>query len=204
MSFINSLDITEEEEQQLETLARTRFLCNVSTSLLSIPAKVVLDFRKVNERGTQYSYLRVEWNHSIPQPFGFHVLPSGNWKVSNVSFGGTLFKKACRLDTAVRLLEENKSSLVDQSKVKKLEDQIADLQRQLEGSENNSRAWEASALKAKAKLHDLRASIAEVEKAAHDSPSTPKIQDEPQPNSAKPTSSNVDLFKSWAGDGSVD
>ncbi|AUD08117.1 hypothetical protein [Red clover torradovirus 1] len=204
MSFINSLDITEEEEQQAQIISRTKFLCNVSTSLFSIPAKVVLDFRKINERGVQYSYLRVEWKHSIPQPLGFHILPSGNWKVTDVSFGGTLFKKACRLDTAVRLLEENKSSLVDPSKVSKLEARVAELEKLLESAEDNARAWEASATKAKGKLHALRASIAEVEKAIENSPPQPAVQDEPTPSQSKPTTSNADLFKSWAGDGNVD
>nr|AVD98644.1 putative 22.6 kDa protein [Red clover torradovirus 1] len=204
MSFINNLDISEEEEHQLQIVSRSKFLCNVSTSLFSIPAKVVLDFRKVNERGIEYSYLRVEWRHSIPQPLGFHVLPSGNWNVTNVSFGGTLFKKACRLDTAVKLLEEHKSSLVDTGKVRKLEERIAELEKLLESAEDNARAWEASAVKAKGKLHALRASIAEIEKAAENSPPLPPIQDEPSTSKSKPPASNADLFKSWAGDGNVD
>ncbi|AIT59086.1 hypothetical protein [Motherwort yellow mottle virus] len=205
MSFINTLDISEEEAEQRQIVLNSRFRCVVSTDLLTIPACVALDFRKVVNQNQSYSYLRVEWKHNFPQPFGFHVLPSGNWNVSGVSFSGALFKRASRLETAIKLLEENKASAAGSSSTSKLRKQVSDLEAELELLKEENIKLKASAAKAKAKLHKLREEIADSVKSsrAGDDPEQNPKSTSPQQQEL-PEKSNQDLFKSWAGDGNVD
>nr|QJX15641.1 ORF1 [Carrot torradovirus 1] len=201
MSFVRGLDISEEEAEFQRTIASSSFLCVVSSELLTVPAKTVLDFRRV-ESGVQYSVLRVEWRHKFPQPFGFHILPSGSWNVSGVRFGGSLVRRACRLQTVEKVLESNKGKLSGSAykeKVASLEEQIATLHLELEKAQ-------ASASKAKAKLKALREVISSAKEQAEvltqgvDIPTAK----EDIPSTSQNNGSNDSLFKSWADSGNAD
>ncbi|AHA85558.1 ORF1 [Carrot torradovirus 1] len=202
MSFVNDLDISEEESEFQRVIASSRFKCIVSTELLSLPAKVVLDFRRITETGTQFSILRVEWRHTFPQPFGFHVLPSGNWNVSGVRFSGSLVRKACRLQTVEKVLESNKSQLSggsSKSKVAVLEQQVKQLTADLEEARK-------SAAKAKAKLHELRNTITTAKEQAESLDASPNALPDPVTPSSRNNNNggNDSLFKSWADTGNAD
>ncbi|WEU75085.1 hypothetical protein [Burdock mosaic virus] len=201
MSFINELDITEQEEELAKLVKASKFECHVTTVFLARRGKVTLNFRRITSSGAAYSYLTVSWTHSFPQPFGFHVLPSGNWNVSDVSFGGSLFKKACRLNTAVELLENNKASYSVAAKAQ-LEKRVSELETEVKEKEAEVEQWKASALKAKAKLHELRDQIASAQQLFKDE--LPQIEVPTQAGPSTPTKPNDAIFKSWTGDGNVD
>ncbi|UBS89878.1 hypothetical protein [Codonopsis torradovirus A] len=202
MSFIDSLDISEEEEALQHLTRSSEFKCVAVSKLLAVPAKVSLDFRRVwykQKKKCSYSFLRVEWTHSVAQPFGVHVIPSGEWGVSNVAFSGVLSRKAAQLNTVAKLLEENKSKFKEgdsgalAEENKNLKQEVANLEEQLQKAKE-------SAAKAKGKLHQLREDIKQLENksaAAQDEPST----SEERP---KQSGTNAGIFRSWASDGNVD
>ncbi|AGR55591.1 hypothetical protein CGV09_s2gp1 [Lettuce necrotic leaf curl virus] len=211
MNFINALDISEKEDEELTALRHSKFKCNAVSKLASVPARVQLDFRRTNEKGNTYSYLSVSWSHSIPQPFGLHIIPNGQWDISKVTFGGALFRKACRLHTAIDVLERNKHSLTDPKKLAELQalveakdEIITQKDLELQAKEAEIERLSASAAKAKGKLHDLRKIFADAQALATpiDESSESRQEDEAGPSN-KP-SNNDALFKSWVGDGDVD
>nr|BBH72271.1 ORF1 [Carrot torradovirus 1] len=197
MSFINSLDIGKEETEFQQTISRSKFKCVVSTEKLSLSARTALDFRRVTEEGTQFSLLRVEWKHSFPQPFGFHVLSSGNWNVSEVRFSGALVRKACRLHTVEKVLEENKEKFSTRESYKKLEKAFAILKSDLEYEQDRAN-------KAEAKLKKLLEEIATAKEQAAVASIEPAPKVQAEASTSSDGISNDSLFKSWADSGNAD
>lgn len=208
MSFINNLDIEEEESEFQNTLANTQFKCIASNKLLGLKAGISLEFRCRNSRGAWYTILGVSWNHNFPQPFGLHVIPSGTWDIHNVRLSGSLVSKACRLAAAQGVLERNKSAFASAGRVNILEKQVSDLKEEVARLEEEVDKAQASANKAKKKLRALRESLeSEVAPQLIDKgksiEKTPHTE-EPSSSESKPKKPNDDIFKSWSADGLVD
>ncbi|UTI93310.1 ORF1 [Fleabane torradovirus] len=208
MSFLNQLDISEETEEFQRTIRNQEFKCIAANKLLSLGAGLSLNFCARTPQGNYTSIIKIDWKHRIPQPFGFHVIPSGDWKVTEVQLSGALVRKACRLDTAARVLESHKETFAKAGKVADLEEEITLLKTQITELTTQFQQAQASAIKAKEKLHKLRDQLQQVtEKGKNVSfDSQPNSPADPQPSSSsKPvTKNNNDLFQSWAGDGTID
>nr|UZN89644.1 hypothetical protein [Cassava torrado-like virus 2] len=100
MSFIDSLDISEEENKFYKSL-NTKFDwccdCSVSNSLFG--SSPTCSFVATNKQtGKSSVVLTVEWTHSVPQLVG-HTILSGRWSVSDVKFSGSIVESANRLNT---------------------------------------------------------------------------------------------------------
>uniref|UniRef100_A0AAT9JJ65 Uncharacterized protein n=1 Tax=Lake cress torradovirus TaxID=3115804 RepID=A0AAT9JJ65_9SECO len=207
MSFINNLDIEEEESEFQNTLANTQFKCIASNKLLGLKAGISLEFRCRNPRGAWYTILGVSWNHNFPQPFGLHVIPSGTWDIHNVRLTGSLVSKACRLAAAQGVLERNKASFASAGQVAILKKQVSELKEEIERLEEEVDRAQASATKAKRKLHALRDSLEESKLEVVDKGKAielPKQAELPSSSNPLPKKPNDDIFKSWSADGSVD
>lgn len=205
MSFIRDLNITPEEQEEQIRVAESKFVCETVSELLAFPARLSLTFSVIKPNGTSYTYLKVSWAHSVPQPFGVHVIPSGRWNVSRVQFSGALFKRACRLNTAIKTINQGKGDLfASPSRVSELEQEIVTLRDLVSSKDSEIERLQASASKAKAKLHDLRNLLDSYKQPNESVPTIDKGKAPQASTSAEAQPSNADIFKAWLGDGNTD
>nr|UZN89641.1 hypothetical protein [Cassava Torrado-like virus] len=220
MSFIDSLDISEEETRFNKAL-NTKFDwfadCSVSNSLSG--STPTCSFIAVNKDTLKSStIISLEWTHSTPQLVG-HTILNGRWSVKDVKISGILVEATNRL-SAVRSVigpflrrlqekpkapssESSTSSLKEAEqavKIQQLQTQLLTLineNKRLEGEipllKDQLQISEAENTKLKNKLATAELEFSRLRDKFGDKNKRPIVEEDSPPNP-----NNVSIFAQWA------